>query len=928
MSMDLGNAPVGTPPTTDEKTQLRVAMGCGTAATKDTGTGAGQVPVRGDYDPAGSAATVQAVAVTKTRMVVTNAFDNLGAPVAFDIILFAGISNGKAYFESTNNHTAEWFTGSGGYWTLYKGSSEWHSSEDVATPDLVTTWTPYSYASLSPTVTPQGNLADVPSNAVKPAATPSIRALGAGATDAMPGDAAVLRATGATAGATSQAQAFTNGVSAGGVTLTEVLGTELIIDGGLDDASKWTGGTGWTLTAGKFAHAAGTGTLVPHTSVAPAATIGTVYKIQYTVSSWTVAGLAVAFGGVTGQTTAHPTADGVYTCYVKATAVTSLVFTPLTGFRGSLDTISVKAVTAGGATGGGLIQHPSGESHLYADAAAKDAHRTAMGVGTGDSPTLTGLTVKTITSATSEVDIKPSNGVVRVTNAASNGYSGLEVWTSNFGAFMGGFGGTSAAAALFSLGVGSYFASPTSGEMQICSGVIGTFRSLTLLNLTATGTLGVTGAATVTGLATLNGGVNTAGMTLTEVLGAEACPTFADAANWTVGAGWTVDAGNNNSAIHGTSSDGTLVPNPYLVSVIGAVYKIVITFSALTTGGLMTLILGGVTKTYTLVAGETSHTAYIKATAVTGLSLKMASAVRCTISVMSVKPVTAGGATGGGLIQHPSGESHLYADAAAKDAHRTAMGIGELDTVKLTAAGHPSTNQWDITATQAKFAGYQVHMDSGFVNLAPQGGVRFSSVDYNPAGTKDAGISRVSAGLIGVGTGAQGSIAGSMSFLNLTLGGALAVTGATTVTGLLTANGGIQSGTGAGEIDVTSASGALLGIRTVEATSAAMSGATVTVGTNIIPAGSYVLGVTVRVMTLVACGSSTFQVGDGTDADAWGSAIAVAAGTASASANFNITAPAFYAAATNVVLTANGTAFTAGVVKVAVHYITLTGPTA
>lgn len=431
----------------------------GTAAQATLGTGAGQVPVRGDYDPAGSAATVQAVAVTKTRMLIGNAFDDDEVPQASGYAYYAGSVNGKPCFRGTSL-AATWETTAGGRWELRSGANSiWSSPEPVATPDLVTTWTPLVSASTTqPTVVASGSLIDVQQysetlNSAQPAAIPSIRALGTGALDAMPGDAAVLRATGATAGATSQAQAFTNGVLLRSATNQIVTGT--------------------------------------------------------------------------------------------TTNLSTIIF-PL------------------------------------------------------------------------------SSGAVTVT-----------------------------------------------------------------------------------------------------------------------------------------------MPNTTCTVARSA--------SALTTGRVVLTTTNGVLT----------------------------------------------------------------------------------DSANLT---------WNGTI------------------LAITGGMTVSAT--------------------------------------------LAVTGAFTVTGLLTANGGIQSGTGAGEIDVASASGALLGVRTVEATSAAMSGATVTVGTNIIPAGSYVLGVTVRVMTLVACGSSTFQVGDGTDADAWGSAIAVAAGTASASANFNITAPAFYAAATNVVLTANGTAFTAGVVKVAVHYITLTGPTA
>jgi len=153
----------------------------------------------------------------------------------------------------------------------------------------------------------------------------------------------------------------------------------------------------------------------------------------------------------------------------------------------------------------------------------------------------------------------------------------------------------------------------------------------------------------------------------------------------------------------------------------------------------------------------------------------------------------------------------------------------------------------------------------------------------------------------------------------------LGVTGAATVTGLLTANGGIQAGTGNGELDIISANGALLGIRSVEGTAVAMTGPTVSIA-SLIPAGSYVLGVTLRVTTLIT-GATSFSIGDGTDATAWGTGIAVAANTTTSSTDFLITAPAFYTAATNVVLTAAGGDFSAGAVRVVVHYIRIAGPT-
>lgn len=103
------------------------------------------------------------------------------------------------------------------------------------------------------------------------------------------------------------------------------------------------------------------------------------------------------------------------------------------------------------------------------------------------------------------------------------------------------------------------------------------------------------------------------------------------------------------------------------------------------------------------------------------------------------------------------------------------------------------------------------------------------------------------------------------------------------------------------------------------------SGATCTAA-NLIPAGSMVVGVSVRVTTLIT-GATSISVGDGTDPDRWGAGIAVAAGTTTGIANFTIASPIYYAAATGVVLTAAGSDFTAGVIRITVHYWDLTAAT-
>lgn len=288
------------------------------------------------------------------------------------------------------------------------------------------------------------------------------------------------------------------------------------------------------------------------------------------------------------------------------------------------------------------------------------------------------------------------------------------------------------------------------------------------------------------------------------------------------------------------------------------------------------------------------------------------------------------GITLSGLSTWNTGTTFSYADATAKNAHRTAMGVGIDDNPSLAGVVSSGTISVGKSVLYNAFNNAQLWLSpaSSTTGLS-LGYSTASSTDYAfiqavnvGSGYKNISINR-DGGNVGIGTatiGATLTVAGTA-----TISSTLGVTGATTCTGLLTANGGIQSGTGAGEIDVVSTNGALLGIRTVEASVNTTSGATVT-ATALIPAGSYVLGVTARVTTLMT-GATSFSIGDGTDADAWGTGILPALNTTTSSANFNITAPAFYAAATNVVLTSADGDFTAGAVRLAVHYMQLTGPT-
>jgi hypothetical protein len=112
-----------------------------------------------------------------------------------------------------------------------------------------------------------------------------------------------------------------------------------------------------------------------------------------------------------------------------------------------------------------------------------------------------------------------------------------------------------------------------------------------------------------------------------------------------------------------------------------------------------------------------------------------------------------------------------------------------------------------------------------------------------------------------------------------------------------------------------------MSIKTLRESSGALSGASY-VTTIAIPAYANLIGVTTRVTTAVT-GATTYDVGDGSDVDLWGAAIAVALGSQSRTADFTAVA-AVGAAATSrtVTLTANGSNFTGGIVEICLHYLT------
>lgn len=103
------------------------------------------------------------------------------------------------------------------------------------------------------------------------------------------------------------------------------------------------------------------------------------------------------------------------------------------------------------------------------------------------------------------------------------------------------------------------------------------------------------------------------------------------------------------------------------------------------------------------------------------------------------------------------------------------------------------------------------------------------------------------------------------------------------------------------------------------------SGATTT-ATGLIPAKHSYFGAVVRVTEAIT-GATSFSIGDGSDADRFGATIAIAVDTVTTEASFTADPRGWSSSAINIVLTAAGSDFTGGKVRITVFYIEMDGAT-
>jgi hypothetical protein len=159
------------------------------------------------------------------------------------------------------------------------------------------------------------------------------------------------------------------------------LGAELISNGTFaSDLSGWTdSGASWSWSAGTALHTAGSSTTLTQ---AEAVTNGSTYQIGITITGRTAGSISVALGAVSviesGVSTAF-TATFTRTVVAGATGLENLVITPTSDFNGSIDNVSLKAVTLGSVTPSLTVLDSSAASSLEIRATTQGLGNLSMG---------------------------------------------------------------------------------------------------------------------------------------------------------------------------------------------------------------------------------------------------------------------------------------------------------------------------------------------------------------------------------------------------------------------------------------------------------------------------------------------------------------------------------------------------------------------
>lgn len=118
-------------------------------------------------------------------------------------------------------------------------------------------------------------------------------------------------------------------------------------------------------------------------------------------------------------------------------------------------------------------------------------------------------------------------------------------------------------------------------------------------------------------------------------------------------------------------------------------------------------------------------------------------------------------------------------------------------------------------------------------------------------------------------------------------------------------------------------------IKTVSQVVAMTGGAATVVVADARPAKKFILGITGRVITVVAGAAlTTINIGDGSDADRYGAAILKAAGTEFGYPDATADPREWLTASDDIVFTAAAGVFSSGEIRLDVHYVDLDSPNA
>jgi hypothetical protein len=126
---------------------------------------------------------------------------------------------------------------------------------------------------------------------------------------------------------------------------TNVLGPELILNGGFDSGSNWTPGAGWSIAAG-LATAAAVAVGIGVSQVITSLLVGKTYRVTFTVTGYVSGNVRAVIVGAPVTPGTTRAANGTYTQDLTVLATsTSFAMRPVSvAFTGSIDNISIRQV--------------------------------------------------------------------------------------------------------------------------------------------------------------------------------------------------------------------------------------------------------------------------------------------------------------------------------------------------------------------------------------------------------------------------------------------------------------------------------------------------------------------------------------------------------------------------------------------------------